>query len=474
VNAPALRSIQSKLLALFLLATLVPLGSGLVVAAVEDLRRLEQDLVDRVSKLASVVEEYSAADLAFEDADAAREALAKVARLEEVRGAALYLNTGKQFATYHRLDLAESAIPVWVNPAIERRVEVLGDRVVVYEPVIHRNQRYGTFYLEASTGRLRERAQAYRRGLAIVGVGLLALYGLLALVLQRLVLRPLGELTDIARKLAKTGDYSLRARKRSEDELGVLAETLNSMLAEVERRQGEAREALKARDDFLSVASHELKTPLTTLKLLTQRLQGMFAAQKETPDREQLPRMLSSYARQLLRLEKLVGQLLDVTRIAGGRLQLEPEVVDLTRLVTELVERFRDELAQAGCALTLTAGSPVLGRWDPFRVDQVVSNLLSNAIKYGAGKPIEVLVTQDASRGFLVVRDHGIGIAPEEQARIFAPFERVVSDRHYGGLGLGLYIAASIVAAHGGRISVDSKEGQGSTFTVELPRGQVG
>jgi len=471
VSAAALRSIQGKLLVLFLLATLVPLGSGLVVAAAVDLRRQEQNLVDRVSKLASIVEEYSAADLAFEDPDAARQALTKVARLEEVRGAALYSTSGKLFATYRREALAGDAIPEWVDPHIQRRVEVFPERVTVYTPVIHREERYGTFYLEASTNQLRDRANAYRRGLGVVAAGLLALYFLLAVALQRLLLRPLAELTDVARKLARTGDYSLRAPKHSDDELGVLAETLNAMVAEVERRQGEAREALKARDDFLSVASHELKTPLTTLKLLTQRIQMMLQPDKELPERELLLRMLSPYDRQVLRLEKLVSQLLDVTRIAAGRLQLEPEVVDLVKLVSELPERFHDELVHAGCTLELSVSGPVVGRWDPFRLDQVLSNLVSNALKYGAGGPIQVSVGQDGSRGYLTVRDHGIGIAPAEQERIFAPFERVVSARHYGGLGLGLYITRQLVEAHGGRITVQSREGEGATFTVELPLG---
>lgn len=475
MNAPSLRSIRSKLLALFLLATLVPLGTALVAVAIADLNRMEQDLVDRITKLASIIEEYSAADLVFEDQDAARRALAKVARLEEVRAAALYTAKGHQFAAYHHEDRFGDPLPEWIDPAVPRRVEVLRERVVVFQPVIHEQQRYGTFYLEASTDRLRDRARAYRRGLALVGMGLLGLYWILAVVLQRVVLRPLAELTSVARKLAQTGDYSLRARKASDDELGVLAETLNAMLAEIERRQAETREALKARDDFLSVASHELKTPLTTLKLQTQRLQAMLpSGEGERVDRERLLRVIAPYSRQVLRLEKLVNQLLDVTRIAAGRLQLEREEVDLSKLVTELSDRFRDELAQASCTLELSASEPVVGRWDPFRLDQVISNLLSNAIKYGAGGPVDVSVTRDAARGYVTVRDRGIGIAPAEQERIFAPFERVVSVRHYGGLGLGLYIARRIIDAHGGRITVKSREGEGATFTVELPLGEGG
>jgi signal transduction histidine kinase len=466
-----LRSIRSKLLLVFLAGTLVPLGSGLMIAAAQDLRRFKHDLVDRVTAVASVVEEYSAADLAFEDPAASHRTLAKVARLEEVIHAALYSSSGQLFATYERQGTHRGELPQRIDPAAPRRVEVLDDSVRVYEGVAYRGQRYGTLYLEASTERLRERVHAYRRGLVIVAICLLALYWVLALLLRRILLRPLTELTQVARKLERTGDYSLRARKAHEDELGVLAETFNSMVAEVERRQHEAHEALKARDDFLSVASHELKTPLTTLKLHTQQLQAVVGANPDVlPSRQRLLKVCGASIRQVRRLEKLVDQLLDVTRIAAGRLQLEVEEVDLSKLVTDLTDRFREELQQARCSLEVSAPIAVIGQWDPFRLDQVVSNLLSNAIKYGAGSPIEVEVTSDECVVRVSVTDHGIGVAKEEQERIFAPFERVVSVRHYGGLGLGLYITRQIVEAHHGRIRVESNEKEGSTFTVELPR----
>src|SRR5688572_1450250 len=152
---------------------------------------MEQDLFDRMSKLASIVEEYSAADLAFEDPVAADETLAKVAGIEEVHGVALYSSTGSVFASYRRGGGPGRPFPTRVDPATPRRVDTSSEPVVVYEPVIYRSQRYGTLYLEASTNGLRERARAYRRGLVVIAVTLLALYWLLAVALQRVVLRPL-------------------------------------------------------------------------------------------------------------------------------------------------------------------------------------------------------------------------------------------------------------------------------------------
>jgi signal transduction histidine kinase len=158
-----------------------------------------------------------------------------------------------------------------------------------------------------------------------------------------------------------------------------------------------------------------------------------------------------------------------VSRIRAGRLALKHETVDFAALLQEVVNRAEADAAGAGCQLVLRAESPVIGRWDRLRLEQVVTNLLSNALKYGAAHPVELSVFQDGSNARLTVRDHGIGIAPEHQARIFQRFERAVSERHYGGFGLGLWIVRQIVESLGGDIRVESLPGQGATFTVSLP-----
>ncbi|WP_437980217.1 AAA family ATPase [Sorangium sp. So ce117] len=232
----------------------------------------------------------------------------------------------------------------------------------------------------------------------------------------------------------------------------------------------EAQEAIERRNEFLLVASHELKTPLTSLTMqahLLARLLPRFARAEVAPER--IDAALQVLSRQITRLAHLVNELLDVTRLNAGRLTLARAPVDLAALTREAVERMRQQFADARCRIQLDLDEPVVGNWDASRVEQVVINLLSNAMKYGAGAPIHVVVRGQEGRARLVVRDHGIGIAETDQARIFERFERAVSVRNFGGLGLGLYIVRWIVTSHGGTIRVESAPGAGAAFIVELP-----
>jgi PAS domain S-box-containing protein len=235
------------------------------------------------------------------------------------------------------------------------------------------------------------------------------------------------------------------------------------------RLYGEAQAAVAARDEFLSIASHELRTPLTALRLALENMRRV--SSREAIERlppQYVERVLATAERQGQRLEKLVAALLDVSRIHMGRLELEVEEAELGAVVADAAAQLEDEAAQTGSILRLK-GDVVRGYWDRLRVSQVVTNLLSNAVKYGGGKPVEVEYGPRDGRAFLVVRDHGIGIDPADQPQIFERFERAVSSRNYGGLGLGLYIVKRIVEAHGGTIAVESMLGEGASFRVELP-----
>jgi PAS domain S-box-containing protein len=236
--------------------------------------------------------------------------------------------------------------------------------------------------------------------------------------------------------------------------------------AEHERLFREAQEAAKVREEFLSVAGHEMRTPLQSLQFLLQTIQKRIESGQPEKAVEGLVRARA----QLQRLSWLTEELLDVTRITAGRLTLEPEEVDLAELARDVAEQQRESAARTGSELRFEALTSATGLWDRSRLEQVVTNLLSNAVKFGGGKPIMVRVEHDTARAVLTVRDEGIGISSSDQSRIFERFERAVSKQSYGGMGLGLWISHQIVLAHGGRIRVESQLGQGSTFQVELPR----
>lgn len=226
-----------------------------------------------------------------------------------------------------------------------------------------------------------------------------------------------------------------------------------------------------ARDEFLSIASHELKTPITPLSLQMQSFIALI--ENDTFDsvpREKIQRMLKNSYAQVGRLTRLIDELLDVSRITAGRLGLHLEQMNLAELVQSTVDGFSAEIKASECTLKLDIDETASGMWDKFRLEQVFVNLLTNALKYGAGKPIEISISSDNNIVKLSIKDHGIGIAKEDQRRIFDRFERAVSLQQFGGLGLGLYIASEIIKLHHGKLSVESESNAGAEFTVELPR----
>ena len=276
-------------------------------------------------------------------------------------------------------------------------------------------------------------------------------------------------LKDNLARLLPTVRHELRDRRVRESRREVdrvLAErtaNLASLNADLESTQHSLRQALQSRDDFLSVASHELRTPLTTLKLQVESL-----IRHRTSDAASIAAQLNSIDRQANRLTALITQLLDVSRIAENRLRLEVADMDLTDLVEDVAARFDFDLKQSGSELRVRV-EPTRGLWDRERVDQVLTNLLTNAIKFGNGGLIEVIVEPTEGGARLCVRDHGMGIEPNSLSRIFERFERGVSARNFGGLGLGLWIVRQIVQACEGTVSVESEVGRGSVFVVELP-----
>jgi PAS domain S-box-containing protein len=232
----------------------------------------------------------------------------------------------------------------------------------------------------------------------------------------------------------------------------------------------QAKRAIEIRDEFMTVASHELRTPLTALQLQIQGLNELARKKSEEWGDDRLLKRLSRSVHSLERLGQLVEGLLDVSRVATGRLKLNLEPLDLSAIAEDMIERFEAEAIRAHCTLTLRAPARALGSWDRIRVEQVFTNLLSNAIKYGAGKPIDVEVFESGENCGVRVIDHGIGVPAVDRDRIFGRFERAVSSLNYGGLGLGLFITRRIVEAHGGAVCAEATPAAGATFVVTLPK----
>jgi K+-sensing histidine kinase KdpD len=253
-----------------------------------------------------------------------------------------------------------------------------------------------------------------------------------------------------------------------------------ALLEEIGRRSGtaidnsilyeKAQEAVRLRDEFLSIASHELKTPLTSVLLNLQSILRKFHKESfATFSPQQIMKMIESATKHSERLTILINELLDVSRIAAGKLTLMKEQMNLSDTVKEVLGRFNKELELSHSKVITQLDTTVVGNWDKLRIEQVVTNLLSNAIKYGNGKAIDIKIFKKNREAYLTVTDDGIGIDPKNVAKIFDRFERAVTSENYEGLGMGLYITKQIIESHDGTISVTSKPNDGSTFTVMLP-----
>jgi signal transduction histidine kinase len=243
--------------------------------------------------------------------------------------------------------------------------------------------------------------------------------------------------------------------------------------AETERSKvmNALEEAVRARDELLSVCSHEMRTPLTSMKLANQLVERQIA--KGDPrafEPEAIARTVKTSSVQINRLMKLIEEMLDFSRITGGKLKITPEPTELKALLESVVAQVTPELNACKCELTASYVGEVRGQWDQFRIEQVVINLLGNSMKYGKGCRIHLSLEESPATALLTVRDEGCGVAEENLGRVFEPYVRAESNLHVTGLGLGLYISKQIIEGHGGRIWMESKIGQGTAVRVELPK----
>jgi len=273
---------------------------------------------------------------------------------------------------------------------------------------------------------------------------------------------------DIAAVKSKVNVFVALCQQRIEVKRQV--EALEESRRALRATQAELERAVQMRDDFMSMVAHELRTPLNTLFLETQlRDMQLNKGNRDAFSDDNLRKMVARDGRQIHSMIRLINDMVDVSRIRSGKLSIRPAETELAALLQRIVADLAQRAEAAGTTIALEAPQTVAGIWDEFRVEQIVINLLTNALRYGGSKPVSLILSRRDGWAEIVVRDQGVGISPEDQLRIFKPFERAGTKDVREGLGLGLYIARQLAESHGGTLDVESVPDQGAAFRLVLP-----
>ncbi|MET0335345.1 MAG: ATP-binding protein [Rhizobacter sp.] len=475
-----LTTLQTQLTRASLLTTFLVLLVCSVALLTYEYFTSKNNWAEEVRTQADLIAHNSAAALVFNDPHAAQENLSLLHLQQRIEAAAVYDKDGRVFAFFRAR--GQDPLPPSVNPELLRAgVLFSGSKLTMAYPIRHEDERVGTVYLESSHD-LFGRIATY--GLILVAVMSMGL-GIAVLFFSRLlrrVSRPLDEMTQVAHEVMTHRAWGLRARETEYQDIGVLVNAFNGMLAEVQARTGELevemaervraeqglRLADRRKDEFLATLAHELRNPLapmTTALALLRR-------EKSTP--EVRLKSMAILQRQLAQMVRLIDDLLDVSRVSTGKLSLRIERVELVDLLRGTVELFQGVAVDKGLKLGFTdPGGTIALSGDAARLSQVFSNLLTNACRYTpSGGTIDVSITREGGTVEVAVKDSGQGIDPAMQGRIFDLFEQGDKslERGSAGLGIGLTLARQLVRLHSGEIGVTSAgRDQGSRFTVRLP-----
>jgi two-component system, sensor histidine kinase len=500
----ARRSVRGKLMTVILVTTAAALVFAGIAMMVRDLTVYRHDWNNEIDAEARITALATAPALAFDDHNLAMRNLAALRANPAIQTAALYRPNGTLYASYTRP--AESAPPAHIAMSRQEQVRISGQYLELSEPIEHGGELLGSVYLRARYN-VMSRIRGYAAISGVVSLLSLALALVLSTSLQRGITRPLGAIADVARQVVRGKDYSLRVEETTSDEIGLVVEAFNGMLDEVQSRTDalvrsnaalqeevkvrEAAEAERARanvrleatmealrradrrkDEFLATLAHELRNPLAPIRNAVKLLELPAADER----RRQWGRDVIS--RQVQRMALLLDDLLDVSRITRGRLELKKDYIDLASLVGSAVETARPLIdAKRHVLETLLPEDPVELMVDPLRLSQALANLLTNAAKYSdPGGHITLAAELGAGELTLSVKDKGIGLSADNLSEVFEMFSQVDSaiDRSEGGLGIGLALVKGLVGLHGGTVEAQSAGvGQGSTFTIRLPAAAV-
>jgi signal transduction histidine kinase len=496
------RSIRHKLTLVVLattLAALVVTGIALVIYDLQDYR--DAGLNDLVTQ-ADILGRATAPALAFEDPRAANENLQLLRVKPKISSAAIYNAKGKLFASYTRRDLD---IPLPRLPESDgSRIE--GADFVLFKRIVDNNEILGTVYLRAEHGLLGRFVDYLGIIGAVTALSLLIAW-LISGWLQAVVTRPILDTAAVARKVVESRDFSLRATKTTEDEIGQLVDAFNGMLAEVGRRAAALEEsnrslahemaerrnadqalrdlnadlerriesrtsqleaANKELEGFSYSVSHDLRAPLRAIVGFSKMLQEDHAEKLD----EEARRKLGVIQGEAQRMGLLIDDLLAFSRMGRKAMQkVEFDMTELARATYEGLNGHHD-----GTRAEFRLGSLPRAKGDRALLGQVWANLLSNALKFSSKreKPlIEVSAISDEKEHVYFVRDNGAGFDPRYQAKLFGVFQRLHDSSEFNGTGVGLALVQRIVVRHGGRVWADGKPDAGATFYFTLPKEQV-
>ena len=458
-------SIRGKLIAMLMMTSATVLVVSATSFVIWDYFRFRSDIVRELSIQAQMVLENTTAAISFEDPQTARETLETLRLNRHIRGACLYDPAGALFA---QVQQSRDAAPCpRTAPPVGHTFGV--NRLELTEATRVAGQPAGSVWLESDLGEVAARVRALVVTVGVVLTMTLCLAYLLSIVLQRLVSDPLSALAATARAISERADYSLRARKSTDDELGVLVDAFNGMLQEIQLQITRERDANRLKDEFLAAVSHELRTPLNAILGWLQILRTT------TPSELTARRALASLERNAHSQSKLLEDLIDVSRIVTGKLQIHMEVVDLGDVIQRALEVVGPAALEKSLQLkTSVPSSPCLVNGDSARLEQVVVNLLSNAVKFtGRGGTVGIELASHTGDYAITVADTGVGISAAFLPHVFERFRQADGSmtREFGGLGLGLAIVQELVLLHGGAVTAESAGGgAGATFTVRLPR----
>jgi two-component system, sensor histidine kinase len=483
------KSIRGKLVRIVLSTTAIALGVAAIAMLSYDLVSYRQTVVAGLSAEAEILALSTAPALAFDDHAVAQRNLTAMQARIAIRVAALYGMNGKLYAFYARLGqkAPPNTLPVSTPGAL-----LSGDQIQFSLPIVQEGEKLGTVYLLATydfVGRLR----AYLEIIALVIILGLVVALASSTALQKVITEPLDAMAKVARQVIDHRDYSLRAGVFGRDEIGMVVAAFDKMLDEVQYRDKALREANTAlsievvdrkaaeaalkeadrrKDEFLATLAHELRNPLAPIRHAVKlfEVRGVTESQKEWA-REVI-------ARQVQRMALLLDDLLDVSRITRGRLELKKDYVGLQALVATAIEPARPLIEDKHHSLELSLpADPIELEVDPLRMSQALSNLLTNAAKYtDEGGSIKVIASLEPEGLSIKVKDTGIGLSAAVIPHVFEMFSQVDSaiDRAEGGLGIGLALVKGLLALHGGTVDVTSEGiGRGSEFVIRLPLSTV-